>query len=214
MEISNPGGMVGLTNVDPNMADNPYLAVSTAYTANVELYPGLIVQIDGYKGLAMILVIFGDFVGCELEGPFGDNDGIHQKHRYFKCPPNCGVFVTHERVQRILNTEAPPRFRACTHDLHIGDVVMVSKQVGVGVVRHSSTHLIGCELNAPVGTCDGQHEGQRYFQVKSKHAVFVDPQSLKKIEAEDLLNKLNETVERLQEIEQDLQRGFSGRIRR
>ena len=61
---------------------------------------------------------------------------------------------------------------------------MVSKSVGVGVVRHASTHLIGCELNAPVGDSDGQFEGVRFFQVKGNHAVFVEPQTLKKKEAE------------------------------
>lgn len=208
LELNTPGAIAGVSDSTAQQQltlDNPYMSQSQAYNMDMQLYPGMIIQLDGFKGLAMILTIIGDMIGCELEGPFGHSDGIWQDIRYFQTPPNCAVFVPNETVKRILKIEAPPRFISRTHDLHVGDVVMVSKSVGVGVVRHASTHLIGTELNAPVGDCDGQFEGQRYFQVKANHALFVNPQTLKKIEAEDLLNKLNETVERLQEIEHDLQ---------
>merc|ERR1719499_2560392 len=153
----------------------------------------------------MVMWVGGDMIGVELETPSGNCDGSYQGQRRFQTPPNCAKFITRETIDQLLPLDAPPRFISRTHDLHVGDVVMVSKQVGVGVVRHVSTHLIGCELNAPVGDSNGQYQGQRFFQVKESHAMFTAPQGLKKIEAEDLLNKLNETVERLQEIEHDLQ---------
>merc|ERR1719461_12563 len=163
------------------------------------------IRISGYPGVAMVMWVEGDMVGVELEQPNGNCDGVYNGERRFLTPPNCAKFITRETIDNTLAIEAPPRFVSRTHDLHVGDVVMVSKNVGVGVVRHVSTHLIGCELNAPVGDSNGQFQGQRFFQVKDRHAMFVAPQTLKKIEAEDLLNKLNETVERLQEIEHDLQ---------
>lgn len=182
--------------------------VESTFDSKMDLWVGHMVKINNFKDIGIVMWIDGDMVGIELEGASGTCDGMYLENRRFLSPPNCAIFVPREQITHILDVQAPPRFTHRQHDLHIGDIVMVSKSIGVGVIRHASTHLIGCELNAPVGDSDGSHQGQRYFQVKKNHAKFLNPQNVKKIEAEDLLNKLNETVERLQEIERDLQRNY------
>jgi len=191
LELSNAGAMADIDTFD----------------SNADLWVGHMVKITNFKDVGMVMWIDskGEMVGIELEGASGTGDGEYLGVRRFLTPPNCAVFIPREQITHILEVQAPPRFTHRQHDLHIGDIVMVSKSIGVGVIRHASTHLIGCAFNAPVGNSDGANQGQRYFQVKKDHAKFLNPQGVKKIEAEDLLNKLNETVERLQEIERDLQ---------
>jgi len=100
---------------------------------------------------------------------------------------------------------SPPRFQS-PHDVYPGDVVLVNKEIGVGIARYVSAHLIGVELNCASGDCDGMYNGNRYFQVQPNHALFSNPSLVKKIHPEDLLNKLNSTVERLNQIEEDLRK--------
>lgn len=180
-----------------------------AFNANAEdLCVGQMIRIREVPGVAWVMWTGGDMMGVELEGPFGNSDGYYEfeQRRFFKTPQNCAFFCAKDQCDFVFELQAAPRFRYRSHDLNVGDVVMVSKTIGVGVIRHSSSQLVGCELNAPVGESDGQHNGARYFQTKPNCAHFTHPSQVKKIEAEDLLNKLNETVERLQEIEQDLSR--------
>jgi len=191
-----------VTTVNGSMKGHPYDAHAE------ELSVGQMVRIRNLSGVAWVMWISGDMMGVELEGPYGNCDGYYETagERYFKTPKNCAYFCAQDQCDLVYDIQAAPRFRYRSHDLNIGDVVMISKQMGVGVVRHSSSQLIGVTLNAPVGTSDGQYEGQRYFQTKAKCAHFCHPAHVKKIDAEELLKKLNETVERLQEIEQDLTR--------
>lgn len=171
-----------------------------------DLVVGQMIRIRDVPGVAWVLWTAGDMMGVELEGPFGNSDGFYEfeQRRIFKTPQNCAFFCAKDQCDFVFELQNAPRFRYRSHNLNIGDVVMVSKNIGVGVVRHASSQLVGCELNAPVGESDGACEGARYFQTKPKFAHFTHPSKVKKIEAEDLLNKLNETVERLQEIENDL----------
>jgi dynactin complex subunit len=170
----------------------------------VEVHPGDMVQIKSSAdddtpeiGMVHYVQTEGTLVGVELEGPIGKADGTRDGHRYFRTPPNCAKFIKKSEIQRILPLGGPPRFHSRAHDIYPGDVVMVDKNVGVGIARYVSAHLIGVELNAPAGDSDGSYNGQRFFQVKEKYALFKAPSILKKIHPEDLLNKLNQTVEKL-----------------
>eukprot|EP00494_Astrolonche_serrata_P034022 UN34291 len=179
VELSNPGQITEVTNENKKLTDKP-------------IYAGMLIQIENILGVAIVYCVIPnddgpDIIGCELEAELGTCNGIYKGKRYFKSPDNCAVFVPKTQCMRILPLKAPPRFISRSHNLHNGDVVMISKDIGVGIVRHASTHTIGCALNAPVGDSDGYHDQHRYFQVPQKHSVFVEPETLKKIEAEDLL---------------------------
>lgn len=202
LELSNAGAMADIDKHEVHSSMS-----STPFDRNTDLWVGNMVKIKNYKDIGKVMWMDenGEMIGIELEGASGTGDGTYLNARRFLSPPNCAIFIPREQITHILEVQAPPRFTHRQHDLHIGDIVMVSKAIGVGVIKHASTHLIGCAFNAPVGDTDGSLQGQRYFQVKPSHGKFLEPHNVKKIEAEDLLNKLNETVERLQEIERDLQ---------
>jgi len=161
------------------------------------IFPGTFIELTGKLGIGMIHVIINNLLGVELEGPIGDCDGIHNNQRYFMTPPNCATFIPHSSISRILGVGSAPRFYTNSHDIYRGDVVMVSADIGVGVARYVSAGLVGVELNAPIGNSDGKP----YFSVQPNHALFLHPQELKKIHPENLLNKLNLTVERLNKLQ-------------
>lgn len=170
----------------------------------MDLQVGQIVRIRDIPGLCVIYWVDGDMIGVELEGPYGSGDGMYQNKRHFLCPFNCALFVAKEQVDRVYNNIVPPRMRSVS-SINVGDVVMISKQIGVGVVKFSRTDLIGCQLNGPVGDSDGSYEGRPYFSTKPQHATFVHPRTVKKIEAEALLRKLNDAVTQLQKLQAQLQ---------
>jgi len=177
--------------------------------SGLDLYPGALVELKGFDSVGMVHCIVGEekkahVIGVELEGPNGNSDGIFDGIRRFTCPQNCAVFVEFSAVHRILPMGSPPRFQSRAHDIYPGDVVLVNREIGVGIARYVSAHLIGVELNCGSGDSDGLFNGNRYFQVKENHALFSNPRNVKKIHPEDLLNKLNSTVERLNSIEEEL----------
>lgn len=171
----------------------------------LDLYPGALVELKGYDSVGMVHCIVNNdheqnksyVYGVELEGPNGSSDGIYDGIRRFTCPQNCAVFVDHSLINRIMPMGSPPRFQSRVHDIYPGDVVLVNKEIGVGIARYVSANLIGIELNVAAGDCDGLYNGNRYFQVQPRHALFAIPQNVKKIHPEDLLNKLNFAVEKL-----------------
>lgn len=178
----------------------------------VMLYPGDMVEVAMSSHLeeridvAMIHWISpeGDLIGVEFEGPVGKTDGANdQGQRFMRTPGRCAAFVTPQAIRRIIPMGTPPRFK-CSHDIYPGDVVMVDKTIGVGIARYVSAQIVGIELNAAVGTSDGLWEGRRYFTVGKKKAYFSEPSMLKKIHPEDLLNKLNYSVERMNAVEEHL----------
>lgn len=178
---------------------------------HVMLYPGDMVEV-AYAGdageridVAMIHWISEnkELIGVEFEGPIGKTDGANDEgQRFMRTPGRCAAFVPSSAIRRIIPMGTPPRFKA-SHDIYPGDVVMVDKTVGVGIARYVSAQIVGIELNAAVGTSDGIWEGRRYFTVGSKKAYFSEPSMLKKIHPEDLLNKLNFSVERLNVLEEN-----------
>lgn len=209
LELSNPemftdGFEVDIVNSAQKSSD-VYANGPYETTNGFVIHSGTMVEIKNYEGVGWVhCALPSGVIGVELEGPLGTGDGVYDDKRYFTCPPNCGVFVNQEDINRILPLTQAPRFDCRQHDIYPGDVVMVNRDVGVGIARYVSAHLIGVELNAPAGDSDGSFGGQRYFQVQQDHALFVAPNTLKKIHPEDLLNKLNSTVERLNEIEEGL----------
>jgi len=179
-------------------------------THNLALTPGLLVELKGNLGIGMVHIVLSEMVGVELEGPMGNSDGMHEGQRYFTCPKDCAAFVNqNDEIVRILPVGHPPRFNSQVHDIFPGDVVMVSQDIGVGIARYVSAQIVGIELNAPCGDSSGEYLGKRFFRVQDKHALFKTPQTLKKIHPENLLNKLNLTVEKLSNIEQDLRRSVN-----
>jgi len=176
---------------------------------HVRLYPGDMVEV-AYAGdngeridVAMIHWVSPekDLIGVEFEGPVGKTDGANDEgQRFMRTPGRCAAFVPQSAIRRIIPMGTPPRFK-CSHDIYPGDVVMVDKTIGVGIARYVSAQIVGIELNAAVGTSDGLWEGRRYFTVGSHKAYFSEPSMLKKIHPEDLLNKLNYSVERLNVLE-------------
>jgi len=171
----------------------------------MDLHVGMQVKIRDVPGLAMIWWIEGDMIGVELESSYGDSDGMYNNRRRFQVSPGCATFLARERVDRVYHNLAAPRFRPRAA-FNMGDVAMISAAVGVGVVRYASTELIGCQLNEATGNSDGSYKGHRYFTTKKNHAIFISPKACKKIDAETLLEKLNETVVRLQELEVGLKK--------
>jgi len=49
----------------------------------------------------------GEWIGIELEGPYGKTDGSVNGFSYFQCSPDCGLFLRPKGVQRVYN--APRR---------------------------------------------------------------------------------------------------------
>jgi len=178
---------------------------------HVMLYPGDMVEV-AYESedaageridVAMIHWVSPEknLIGVEFEGPVGKTDGANDEgQRFMRTPGRCAAFVKPTAIRRIIPMGTPPRFK-CSHDIYPGDVVMVDKTIGVGIARYVSAQIVGIELNAAVGTSDGLWEGRRYFTVGKKKAYFSEPSMLKKIHPEDLLNKLNFSVERLNVLE-------------
>jgi len=175
----------------------------------MDLHVGMQVKVRDVPGLAMIWWIQGDMIGVELESSYGDSDGMYKNVRRFLVSPNCATFIARERVDRVYHNLVAPRFRPRAA-FNAGDVAMISSKVGVGVVRYASSELIGCHLNEATGNSDGAFKGHRYFQTKKNHAIFVNPRDCRKIDAETLLEKLNETVVRLQDLEEGLKRATQG----
>lgn len=171
--------------------------------ATMDVYVGQQVKVRDVPGLAMVWWVEGDMIGIELESTYGNSDGSYKGDRKFMTSPNTALFVARERIDRVFHNLAAPRFRPRSA-FNVGDVAMISSSVGVGVVRYASSELIGCSLNEATGNSNGEFEGHRYFNTQPNHAIFVNPTTCRKIEAEDLLNKLNDTVVRLQQLEQEL----------
>merc|ERR1719159_1994828 len=144
-------------------------------------------------------------LGVEFEGPVGKTDGANDEgQRFMRTPGRCAAFVKPEQITRIIPMGTPPRFK-CSHDIYPGDVIMVDRDIGVGIARYVSAQVVGVELNAAVGTSDGLWEGRRYFTVGKQKAFFSPPSMLKKIHPEDLLTKLNQAVENMNVLGEKLQ---------
>jgi len=178
-------------------------------TGGVRIHVGDLVQLRDNDSVGLVHCLNFDeenpgMIGVELEGPVGESNGVYKGEQLFRSPKNCAMFVDMSQIIRILETGPAPRFYSQVHDIYRGDVVIVSSSIGVGIARYVSANLIGIELNIGNGTSDGSHQGRRFFQVQPNYAVFAPPETLKKIHPEDLLNKLNNTVERLNEIEESL----------
>lgn len=84
-----------------------------------------------------------------------------------------------------------------------GDVVILKDGDGVVVVKYfgkvegmdKDKEYIGVELSDPVGECDGEYKGKRYFTVGKKMGKFYGTDKIKKkILAEELLKKLHKAV--------------------
>eukprot|EP00494_Astrolonche_serrata_P025279 UN25540 len=140
-----------------------------------DLYPGMQVRVKGHKDVGLVFKIIDQgknkgIIAVELEGPSGTSNGEYDGTKYFECPDKCAVFVPRSEITEIL----PVDKRALVFDmrlpgllpLHIGDVVMINKVIGVGVVRYASTYLIGCELNVPLGDSNGNYQGKKLFKTK------------------------------------------------
>lgn len=208
VELNNPGGYADNFDIDVTKAaieghGRKVSEVAELFQPHepqqVQYFPGDMIEIDDIPGVAMIHYIKDDRLGVELEGPTGHTDGVDDDdgQRKMRVPSRCAAFITRDQVTRILPVSAPPRFTCYSHDIYPGDVVMVNRDIGVGIARYVSAHLVGVELNSDSGNSDGEWEGRRYFKVQEKHAIFAQPNLLKKIHPEDLLNKLNLTVEQL-----------------
>lgn len=214
-EINNAGGFedihddsVGSAHLKPHQDQfsnhDRQEADSFAFDdATMDIFVGQQVKVRDVPGLAMVWWVQGDMIGVELESTYGNCDGVYNGERKFMTSANTAMFVARERVDRIFRNLSAPRFRPRSQ-FNVGDVAMISASVGVGVVRYASSELIGCQLNEATGNSNGEYQGHRYFSTNSNHAIFVNPTTCRKIEAEDLLNKLNDTVVRLQQLEQEL----------
>lgn len=213
-ELNNPGAFAEDFNLDiadaalggPNRKASEVTDLfNPADKQHVMLYPGDMVEVayesEGREWIDVAMIHWvspeKDLLGVEFEGPVGKTDGANDEgQRFMRTPGRCAAFVPPNAIRRIIPMGTPPRFKA-SHDIYPGDVVMVDKTIGVGIARYVSAQIVGIELNAAVGTSDGIWEGRRYFTVGSKKAYFSEPSMLKKIHPEDLLNKLNFSVERL-----------------
>ena len=82
-----------------------------------------------------------------------------------------------------------------------GDVVLFQGGIAVvrsfGKVKFGRGEWVGLELSGPMGDTDGSKNGVRYFKCKKRHGLFIRLSDVKrKITAEELLLKLNESVEK------------------
>jgi len=88
-------------------------------------------------------------------------------------------------------------------DVHEGDVVLMSGNVGIVIVRYIGTvhwdedvTYIGVELSDPSGDCDGTVDGTSYFDVKPNQGAFYPMTKVrKKIPAASLLSELQRQIE-------------------
>ena len=53
----------------------------------------------------------------ELDQPTGKNDGSMNGDRYFKCRPNCGIFVLQSKVKRCPDTQQAAKKSASIHNI-------------------------------------------------------------------------------------------------
>jgi|SRR5713226_8593511 len=72
-------------------------------SAPVDIPIGTIVEIPLGRGVVRFFgttsFSAGKWVGIELSGPVGKNDGSVKGVSYFSCPPNYGVFVKPSQVK-------------------------------------------------------------------------------------------------------------------
>lgn len=78
-----------LTSVDIKQSARCRLLPDSDHRRGTVQYVGDIAEIPG----------IGAWVGVALDEPTGKNDGSVKGKSYFKCQPNCGVFIRPERVE-------------------------------------------------------------------------------------------------------------------
>ena len=111
--------------------------------------------------------------GVALHDSKGKHDGTVRGKKYFRCAPNCGVFVTLDKLQLL-----PP-----------GSVIFESTVIvqnkGPGIVRYigqtvlSDEVLYGIELKQPNGNHDGTVDDVKYFECKPGFGVLTNLNSIK-----------------------------------
>ena len=81
--------------------------------------------------IGQLHVAAGDFIGLELSGPTGKNDGSVQGHRYFTCEPKHGIFVKPNAAKPVMmsSTSPPPLFRRALRGSLVPPIVTTSKKV-------------------------------------------------------------------------------------
>jgi len=94
--------------------------------------------------------------------------------------------------------------------LYPRDVVRIQGEYGLGlaIVRFfdvvEGEHIVGLELSEPDGRSDGIFKGERYYQTEPNCAVFMEYPNeniLGRIEAGDLLKKLNSIVVKINQLQ-------------
>eukprot|EP00746_Dinoflagellata_sp_MGD_P143747 gnl/MRDRNA2_/MRDRNA2_76540_c0_seq2.p1 gnl/MRDRNA2_/MRDRNA2_76540_c0~~gnl/MRDRNA2_/MRDRNA2_76540_c0_seq2.p1 ORF type:complete len:2413 (+),score=413.30 gnl/MRDRNA2_/MRDRNA2_76540_c0_seq2:124-7362(+) len=138
----------------------------------------------------------GVWVGVALDEPHGKNDGTVKGKRYFTCEPNYGIFTRADKVEKIKGEEHndDPGIKIkkkseSNEEKHfsIGQQVRCSGH-GIGHVRYEGAVKfaegvwIGVELVEEAGKNDGSVKGERYFECKPGHGIFVKPQQAEAVD--------------------------------
>jgi len=130
----------------------------------------------------------GEWIGIALDNPFvGENDGVVNGKRYFKCSNNKGILVRREKVVEVHSSVSSgislstSRVVPYAEKFRIGFRVSCDNRTGtvrfIGPVSSESPdQYLGVELDPGFkGTCDGYWEGKHYFSCALGQGIFIKP---------------------------------------
>eukprot|EP00484_Ammonia_sp_Unknown_P026595 CAMPEP_0197031898 /NCGR_PEP_ID=MMETSP1384-20130603/10730_1 /TAXON_ID=29189 /ORGANISM="Ammonia sp." /LENGTH=856 /DNA_ID=CAMNT_0042461477 /DNA_START=22 /DNA_END=2589 /DNA_ORIENTATION=+ len=159
--------------------------------ANKDVVIGDIVELKAsekkgsYKGKAECLFIGeiqgkdGIFYGVKVDRPWkGKHNGTYNKVKYFEAEQQRGIFVSADRIIKVLE-KVKPRNKYEEKRVNINAHVDVPKLQCQGVVKFMGSvddkpgTYYGVELNAPQGKNNGTVKGRYYFKCNKNYGIFL-----------------------------------------